>query len=51
MSVLGACWKQAKEERKAILGKKECTKKATDGKKSSTRTCMKYLTMVGLGFW
>jgi hypothetical protein len=38
MSVLGACWKQAKSERKAILGRKACTRKATAGRKSNT--CM-----------
>jgi hypothetical protein len=51
MSVLGACWKQAKVERKAILGKKACTRKATTGRKSNMCACMEDLTMVGLGFW
>jgi hypothetical protein len=50
MSVLGACWKQAKVERKVILGKKACTREATAGRKSSTRACMEDLTMLGLGF-
>jgi hypothetical protein len=50
MSVLGACWKQAKVERKVILGKKACTQKATAGRKSSMRACMEYLTTLGLGF-
>jgi hypothetical protein len=50
VSVLGACWKHAKLERKAILGKKACTRKATTGRKSSTHTCMEDLTTLGLGF-
>jgi hypothetical protein len=50
MSVLGACWKQAKVERKVILGKKACTRKATAGRKSSTCACMEDLTTLGLGF-
>ena len=51
MSVLGACCKQAKAERKAILGRKTCTRKATIGRKSNTHTCMEDLTMLGLGFF
>jgi hypothetical protein len=50
MSVLGACWKQTKVERKVILGRKACTRKATAGRKSSTCACMEYLTMLGLWF-
>jgi hypothetical protein len=51
MSVLGACWKQAKAERKTILGKKACTRKATAGRKNNTRACREDLTTLGLGFW
>jgi hypothetical protein len=50
MSVLGACWKQAESERKAILGRKACKRKATAGRKSNTHACMEDLTMLGLGF-
>jgi hypothetical protein len=49
-SVLGACWKQAKVERKIILGRKACTRKATTRRKSNTRACMEDLTTSGLGF-
>jgi hypothetical protein len=35
---------------KAILGKKECTRKATNGRKSSMRACMEDLMTLGLGF-
>jgi len=51
MSVLGACWKKAKVERKAILGKKECTREAIAGRKRITRACMEDLRMLGLGFF
>jgi hypothetical protein len=51
MSVLGACWKQAKAERKEILGKKACTRKATAGRKRSTHACMEDLMTLGLGFF
>jgi hypothetical protein len=44
------CWKQAKAERKAILGKKACMRKATAGRKNNTRACMEDLMMLGLGF-
>jgi hypothetical protein len=37
-------------ERKAILGKKACTRKATAGRKRSMRACMEDLTTLGLGF-
>jgi hypothetical protein len=50
MSVLGAYWKQGKEERKDILGKKACTREATIGRKRSTCTCMEDLTTLGLRF-
>jgi hypothetical protein len=50
MSVLGVCWKQAKEKRNVILGNKECTRKVTTGRKSSTHTCMEDLMKLGLGF-
>jgi hypothetical protein len=50
MSVLGAYWKQAKEEIKAILGKQACMKKATTGRKNNMRACMEDLTTLGLGF-
>jgi hypothetical protein len=43
-------WKQAKAERKFVLRKKACTRKATAGKKSSTRACMEDLLTLGLGF-
>jgi hypothetical protein len=45
-----SCWKQAKAERKAILGKKACTRKATAGRKNNTHACMEDLTKLGLGF-
>jgi hypothetical protein len=51
MSVLGACWKHTKLERKTILGKKACTRKVTVGRKKNMDACMEDLTMVGLGFW
>jgi hypothetical protein len=44
------CWKQAKVERKAILGKMTCTREATTGRKSSTHTCMEDLMTSGLSF-
>jgi hypothetical protein len=47
---LGAYWKQAKAKTKVILGKKECTRKVTTGRKSSMRICMEDLTMLGLVF-
>jgi hypothetical protein len=36
MSVLGAFWKQDKEERKGILGKKACTREEIVGRKNNT---------------
>jgi hypothetical protein len=51
MLVLGAYWKQAKAERKVILGKKACTRKVTAGRKSNTHACMEDLTKLGLWFW
>jgi hypothetical protein len=50
MSVLGACWKHTKVERKAILGRKACTRKATAGRKRSMCACMEDLMTLGLGF-
>jgi hypothetical protein len=44
------CWKQAKTERKTILAKKACTRKATTGRKSNMRAYMEDLTTLGLGF-
>jgi hypothetical protein len=44
------CWKQAKSERKVILGRKACMRKAKTGWKSTTRACMEDLTTLGLGF-
>jgi hypothetical protein len=49
MMRISICWKQEKAERKAILGKKACMRKETIERKCSTRTCMEYLTMLGLG--
>jgi hypothetical protein len=51
MSVLGDCWKQAKVERKAILGRKSCTRKVTAGNKSSMCVCMEDLTTLGFCFF
>jgi hypothetical protein len=50
MSVLGACWKHAKEEIKVILGKKACMRESTTGRKSNMHPCMEDLMMLGLGF-
>jgi hypothetical protein len=46
----GLYWRQAEPERKDILGRKECTRKATTRRKRSTHTCMEDLTILGLGF-
>jgi hypothetical protein len=50
MSVLGACWKQAKDKRKDVLGKKACTREATAGRKRNMQACMEDLTTLGLEF-
>jgi hypothetical protein len=50
ISVLGACWKHAKAERKDIVGKKACTREATTGRKNTMCACMEDLTTLGLGF-
>jgi hypothetical protein len=50
MSMLGACWKQAKVERKTSLGNKACTREVTTRRKSSARACMEDLMTLGLGF-
>jgi hypothetical protein len=48
---VGGLLEAAKVERKAILGKKACTRKATAGRRTNTCACMEDLMMVGLGFW
>jgi hypothetical protein len=51
MSVLGACWKQAESERKAIFGREGMQEERDSWKeKQHTRACMEDLTMLGLGF-
>jgi hypothetical protein len=38
-------------ERKVILGRKACTRKATVGRKINMHACMEDLMMLGLGFF
>jgi hypothetical protein len=42
--------KHAKSERKVILGRKECMRKAIAGRKRRMHACMGYLATLGLGF-
>jgi hypothetical protein len=48
---VGGLLEQAKAEKKAILGKKACTRKATAGRKNNMCACREDLTTLGLGFW
>jgi hypothetical protein len=44
MSVLGACWHQAKVERRMIMRNKACKNRSNDWRKNNMRACKKACT-------